>query len=224
VRLGHQQRQVKIYARDECGENQPIVTRVSVLPPGQFVCLFICYTSCGCFLSHVMTGRCLETPRAALHFVSLFATLLDPVGGEDSGMAHDQWASLHAILVRGAGFPRDLAVLLCSLLLGFGMDAWVGIGLARTLLDGTPATTHRAAWVFTREANRVVLWDPVTGTCKPLPSMGEKVDIANEDDDGNAGDATGDMLDCLFNDRAFCANIQRRFPSLFSLGFLFSFI
>jgi centrosomal protein CEP76 len=142
--------------------------------------------------------------------VSLFSTFLDPTVGEDGGIVRDQWASLHAILVRGAGSPQDHAALLCSILLGFGMDAWVGIGMTRILLDGMPGAMHRASWVLTRETSCVNLWDPVTGTCKSLPLLEEK-STPDSKDGGENYNATGTTLDCVFNDRAFCANIQHRF-------------
>jgi len=59
----------------------------------------------------------------AAHFVSLlgFERSL-PVGGTDV------WHSPHALLCRKSGEAEEHALLLCSLLLGFGLDAFVCIG------------------------------------------------------------------------------------------------
>lgn len=48
------------------------------------------------------------------------------------------WNSPHAFLAAGRGNASDHALLLCSLLLGFGLDAFVCIGLVHpSEADGT---------------------------------------------------------------------------------------
>ena len=59
------------------------------------------------------------------------------------------------MLSKGHGDMEDHATLLCSLLLGFGLDAYVVVGKN---LDGP------YVWCLTKVApNAVELWDSVTG-------------------------------------------------------------
>lgn len=58
------------------------------------------------------------------------------------------WNSPHAFLAAGRGDASDHALLLCSLLLGFGLDAFVCIGLVHpSEADGTEEELirHRGA-------------------------------------------------------------------------------
>lgn len=132
IRPTHQSKMVKIFAQDENGVNRPVCSYVRIL----------------------RAGRLLESPRQAARFVSLLAQEKAPVVG--SGVAkHEQWCTLLAFLSQGKGDCEDHATLLCSLLLGFGLDAYVCVG---TKAKGAPHT-----WVLTRGTDgSVTFWESLT--------------------------------------------------------------
>ncbi|CAL1610487.1 unnamed protein product [Knipowitschia caucasica] len=132
IRPTHQSKMVKIFAQDENGVNRPVCSYVRVL----------------------RAGRLLENPRQAARFVSLLAHERAPVVGSGAGK-HEQWCTLLAFVCRGKGDCEDHATLLCSLLLGFGMDAYVCVG---TKAKGVPHT-----WVLTRGTDgSVTFWESLT--------------------------------------------------------------
>ncbi|CAJ1061468.1 centrosomal protein of 76 kDa [Xyrichtys novacula] len=131
IRPSHQSKLVKIFAQDENGINRPVCSYVRVL----------------------RAGRLLESPRQAARFVSLLAHERAPVVG--GGDKQEQWCTLMAFLCRGKGDCEDHATLLCSLLLGFGLDAYVCVG---TKHKGTPHT-----WVLTRGTDgSITFWESLT--------------------------------------------------------------
>nr|XP_040020185.1 centrosomal protein of 76 kDa isoform X2 [Gasterosteus aculeatus aculeatus] len=131
IRPSNQSKMVKIFAQDENGINRPTCSYVRVL----------------------RAGRLLESPRQVARFVSLLAHEKAPVVG--GGGKQEQWCTLMAFLCRGKGDCEDHAALLCSLLLGFGLDAYVCVG---TKAKGTP---H--AWVLTRGADgSITFWESLT--------------------------------------------------------------
>uniref|UniRef100_A0A8C2J7L7 Centrosomal protein 76 n=1 Tax=Cyprinus carpio TaxID=7962 RepID=A0A8C2J7L7_CYPCA len=101
IRPSHQSKLVKIFAQDENGVNRPVCSYVRVL----------------------RAGRLLESPRQAARFVCLLAQQRAPVVG--GGVRQEQWCSMMGFLCRNKGDCEDHAPLLCSLLLGFGLDAYV---------------------------------------------------------------------------------------------------
>ncbi|XP_055083583.1 centrosomal protein of 76 kDa isoform X2 [Periophthalmus magnuspinnatus] len=132
IRPTHQSKMVKIFAQDENCVNRPVCSYVRVL----------------------RAGRLLESPRQAARFVSLLAHEKAPVVGSGAGK-HEQWCTLLAFLCRGKGDCEDHATLLCSLLLGFGQDAYVCVG---TKTKGVPHT-----WVLTRGTDgSVTFWESLT--------------------------------------------------------------
>uniref|UniRef100_A0A8C6TWK3 Centrosomal protein of 76 kDa n=1 Tax=Neogobius melanostomus TaxID=47308 RepID=A0A8C6TWK3_9GOBI len=121
-----------ITTQDENGVNRPVCSYVRML----------------------RAGRLLEGPRQAARFVSLLAQEKAPVVGSGVGK-HEQWCTLLAFLCRGKGDCEDHATLLCSLLLGFGLDAYVCVG---TKAKGAPHT-----WVLTRGTDgSVTFWESLT--------------------------------------------------------------
>ena len=69
--------------------------------------------------------RILESPLHAARFVSLIPfQRLEAPGAEKVEI----WHSMQAFLARGCGDSEDHAVLLCNLLLGFGLDVYVCVG------------------------------------------------------------------------------------------------
>ena len=78
------------------------------------------------------------------------------LGGGRTQLIH----SLNALLARCAGGVEDHALLLASLLLGFGLDAYAASGVGH-------AGPYMVA--LTRHAGRVTLWDACTGQRYQLP-------------------------------------------------------
>lgn len=178
-------RNIRILAEDECGSHR-------------FAC---------CMLSPVTPPRELLSPRFAARFVSLVPLRTDPGlrGGRSDG-----WRSAFATICRMQGSTEDHALLLCSLLLGWGLDAWVAMGVATEPADDededAPAKESPCSWVvtFEHDADRpafptVTFWDAVNGT--------QFEDVT--------GAATGEVgshhfkeLHALFNDKVFAVNVQ----------------
>jgi len=104
-----------------------------------------------------MADRLLDSPLHAARFVSLI-----PFERQDAPGAEREeiWHSMQSFLSRGCGDSEDHAVLLCNLLLGFGLDAYVVVG---TNSEGSHA------WVMTRQPpnaagkQKVDFWESLTG-------------------------------------------------------------
>ncbi|CEO94544.1 hypothetical protein PBRA_000329, partial [Plasmodiophora brassicae] len=167
IRPDHQQRVIKMFA---CNEDDERV----------FVCTFLRPIHC---------SRILPTALHAARFVRLIPFVPDvDVGGERTNV----WNSLHVFLSRGYGDVEDHCALLCSLLLGFGLDAYVVCGKKH---DG-PHT-----WVMTRESKtRAMFWDSCTGRTYAVEARTMANDLAEKLPFVSIG--------CLFNHRNFYANVQ----------------
>ncbi|XP_053252558.1 centrosomal protein of 76 kDa isoform X1 [Podarcis raffonei] len=133
IRTSHNTRLVKIFAQDENGINRPVCSYVKPL----------------------RAGRLLDTPRQAARFVSVLGYERAPIiGGGNS--KQEQWCTLLAFLCRNKGDCEDHANLLCSLLLGFGLEAFVCVG---TKAKGVPHT-----WVMTYGIDGIItFWESLTG-------------------------------------------------------------
>ena len=102
------------------------------------------------------------------------------------------WHSIQSFLSRGCGDSEDHSVLLCNLLLGFGLDAYVCIG---TNSEGAHA------WVLTKapptgsdpNKRKVHFWESLTGS--KLEQEDPRVHRFYRN------------VDCVFNNRSFYANI-----------------
>ncbi|CBZ54204.1 cDNA FLJ60938, highly similar to Centrosomal protein of 76 kDa, related [Neospora caninum Liverpool] len=96
---------------------------------------------------------------------------------------NDVWCSWPALLARGVGTVEDHAMLLCSLLLGFSMDAWVA-------LEDLPY-----CWVVTRDQcgdpKNATFWDACTG--QRLASFDPAIAVRFA------------SVHCVFNHKAFYA-------------------
>lgn len=143
ARRSNSERLVKLFAKDETGHNRPVCTTVA---PHQ-------------------VGRLLETPRQAARFVSLLPfRRLPSLGGQDGSARVEQWSALHTFLTAGHGDVEDHARLLCGLLLGFGLEAFVCIGTKGiSAVDSDRVTSVAHAWVLTYGSNgKVVFWESLT--------------------------------------------------------------
>lgn len=92
----HKGRLVKIFALSEFGVQRPVTT----------------------FVRPIRAGRLLESAAHAARFVALLPFARHAAVG-DSGSA-EAWGTLHSFLARKKGDADEHALLLCSLLLGFG--------------------------------------------------------------------------------------------------------
>jgi len=144
---------------------------------------------CG-FVRPLRLGRLLTTPREAARWVALLARKEEQVetailGGVSKPV--EAWSNLHSVLASGMASTEERATLLCSILLGFGLDAWVAVG--RDDMGG-----HM--WVVTIAGKSAVFWEPATG---------ERIDAM---DPTSLQECPYQTVDCLFNNRRVCANRQ----------------
>ena len=125
---------VKIFAQDENGTNR-------------LVCSYV---------KPMRTGRLIDSPRQAARFVSLigYSRSAPSFGISEK---QEQWMHLHTFLVRNSGDSENHSILLCNLLLGFGLDAYVCVG---TKGKGVPHT-----WVVTisYDYEEIIFWESQTG-------------------------------------------------------------
>lgn len=178
-------RLVKIFAEDEWGGHKPV-----------------CY-----FVQPLRAGRVLDSPRHAARFVSLIPYTKIEAVGAGAGRA-EIWHTFHTFLSMRKGDCEDHAVLLCSLLLGFGLDSYVCIG---TVIDNNENERDHL-WVMTRSAGRgksskrIVFWESLTGQRYPHRIQGG----SGKDDklSGNSKMPKYGSIGCCFNHKNFYANKQ----------------
>ena len=133
-------------------------------------------------------SKLLESPLQAFRFVSLI-----PFEYEVSsyGIHIERWHTFHSLLTKGLGNLRDHCSLLCSLLLGFGLDAYVAVGTKKGKIQ---------FWVITRESmvsipvKTVYFWEPMSG---------KRYEITNPRVTNYYN-----SLNCVFNNRILYGNIQ----------------
>jgi len=112
--------------------------------------LFLPVTS---FVTPMEAGRSLDTPYHALRW----AALLETEANSTPENTEPCWHTLPALWAKRRGTVEEKTLLLCSLLLGFSMDAWVCLG--------TDAHGQPHSWVLTRTEGDtsmprdVVCWD-----------------------------------------------------------------
>ena len=168
IRASHSKRLVKIFAETD--------DRSSI------------YTPTSSLIYPLVAHKMIDSPLHAARFVSLlpFQRLED-----FNSDRVEIWHSLQAFLSRGCGDAEDHSVLLCNLLLGFGLEAYVCIG---TNMEGAHA------WVTTFDYSdgsgraTVCIWESLTGQKFKLGDPRIKRFYRS--------------IGCVFNDKAFYANIQ----------------
>lgn len=174
IRPSHSSRLVKIFAQDENGVNRPVC----------------------CYVRPLRAGRLLDTPRQAARFVNVLGYEKAPVVG--GGGKQEQWCTMLAFLCRNKGDCEDHCTLLCSLLLGFGLDAYVCVG--------TKGKGMAHTWVMTYGTDgAVTFWESLTGqryVHKPV----------NPDDPPLVEQPKPlypyKTIGCIFNHQRFLANCQ----------------
>ncbi len=74
---------------------------------------------------------------------------------------------------------EDHAVLLCSLMIGFGLEAFVCIGTKLAPTSKSPPVAVAHAWVATVGVdNDMTFWDPLTGEKYALHNVGALVALS----------------------------------------------
>ena len=155
-----------------------------------------------CFLAHLRLGRQLPSPRHAARFVSLLRKreddeeerrlLLPGLTGGSLAFGSETsscWCLLHTTLSSGSASKEEAAVLLCGLLLGFGLDAWCVVGRLKSGLGHV--------WVVTRGAMAApTFWEPLTGKTYTL------------DHDYSPQSWPYHSIGSVFNDHCIAANLQ----------------
>lgn len=143
------------------------------------------------FVSPMQASYGLSAPCDALRFVSLLKTVdtneNTPFGMLEGGKART-WLPCFVFLSQRQGHPWNHAALLCSLLLGFGLDAFCAVGAA------TNGETVMYVITRSRTSNgefQVTIWDPV---------IGERFSVT--------GSHNLQSVDCVFNHRSFFSNFQ----------------
>jgi centrosomal protein CEP76 len=134
-----------------------------------------------------LQSRSIETPYHASRFVSLIPYEKETAPGKDKV---EIWHTLHSFITRQSGDCEDHAILLCSLLLGFSIDAYVCVG---------STTEGQHVWVMTRinKANKlqkVLFWESITGQRFEL--------------DDPMVMKFYKTIDAVFNHRSYYANMQ----------------
>ncbi|XP_067013027.2 centrosomal protein of 76 kDa isoform X2 [Anabrus simplex] len=175
MRPSHKQRFIKIFCQDENSSIRSVFHYVRPLEVGRPI---------------------LETPREAAWFVSLIEL-------EDQAIMElpfmEEWWNPHTFLVLKRGTVEHHAFLLCSLLLGFGMDAYVCTGT-----NGP----HPWMWVLTvgGQKSSVIFWESTTG------ARYSHVNPTGTSDDPPTENLAYpySKIGCIFNDKHFYANIQER--------------
>ena len=135
----------------------------------------------------MIADRLLDSPLHAARFVSLLPFERLEAPGKDKV---EVWHSMQSFLARGCGDSEDHAVLLCNLLLGFSLEAYVAVGI-------NSEGAH--AWVVTRGPpnahgkQKVSYWESLTGS-------------RFEQDDPRVHRFYR-TVGCVFNNQRFFANI-----------------
>eukprot|EP01062_Namystynia_karyoxenos_P069434 TRINITY_DN64932_c0_g1_i1.p1 TRINITY_DN64932_c0_g1~~TRINITY_DN64932_c0_g1_i1.p1 ORF type:complete len:694 (+),score=214.44 TRINITY_DN64932_c0_g1_i1:101-2083(+) len=161
-------------------------------------------------VSPVSCSRVLDSPLEAGRFVTLLGYDADDdrlkEGAAVIGGTSDAWATPFALLCRGKGHAAERAPLLCSLLLGFGLDAWVALGVDKH--------DQRAAWVLTRTFHpqsdsppSVTFWDLTTG--QRTHAAGPPDGLAPARRSGEPCPHSFREVHCCFSHQRFAACVAR---------------
>lgn len=152
------------------------------------------------FFLRKLQARGIDSPEKAARFVSLIPFKPFELGRMGS---EPKWREMHCFLVERKGNAFDHAILLCSLFLGFSLDAYVCLGSSS---DGPHA------WVLvisqTKHNGNVVgkkfeYWESLTG--KKYDQKNPRVNYLYR------------RIGCVFNNEKYYANLQKSDTVLFFL-------
>ncbi|QDZ21881.1 centrosomal protein [Chloropicon primus] len=137
---------------------------------------------CSCeFLKPLKCGRVLRTPKQAAYWVSL---LQEDTMSQMLGDVSSRWSSFDTIAAKGSAKNEEKALLLCSFLLGFGLDAYVCYGYDKQ--------NRVHSWVMTLMKNEstAMFWEALNASCYSIYDC----PYAN--------------IGCVFNDHVIYLNSQ----------------
>jgi len=196
IRPPHRYRLVRLFARDAGGVQSFVST----------------------FLSPIEVPHSLDTPLHAARFVALLPRLeadQHPIGAGNTEVG--SWSRALTCLSVAAGTEADKAILLASLLLGFGLDAYVCVGVRRrkerkhNLPSRGNSAAHKppeAVLVVTRVSkSEVCLWEPQTGRRGFLHT--QEGWTPGKIGNGNPRwECPLESIHSVFNDKELFANVQ----------------
>jgi centrosomal protein CEP76 len=119
------------------------------------------------FLARITTPQEYSTPPVLLHWMNCM-TFFTPKIQENTGMIPSGgWKDPQTMLSARKGPVQDHALLLCSILLGSGHDAYVCKGT----IQGEGGRLAEHCWVMTRDTEKgwVTFWEPCTRETYHLP-------------------------------------------------------
>ena len=137
---------------------------------------------CSCeFLKPLKCGRAIKTPKQAAYWVSL---LQEDSMAQMLGDVSTRWSSFQTIASQGSAKAEEKALLLCSLLLGFGLDAYVCYGYDKQ--------NRVHSWVMTlmKSESTAMFWEPLNASCYSIY------------------DCPYSNIGCIFNNHAIYLNSQ----------------
>jgi hypothetical protein len=137
-------------------------------------------------LTPIQPDRSLINPKFSARYVSLIPFRRD-IGL--TGGRVETWRSCHAMMSRLQGDVEDHAILLCSMLMGWGLDAWIGLGTIVSVSDPSNASSNKGSpkefihrpycWVMTFDRNsdpdsndkepNIIFWEAVSGKQYEIP-------------------------------------------------------
>lgn len=167
LRPTHKERKVKLFASTTTGRMVPVTH----------------------FVSPMQAEFGIDSPQDAARFVSLLrvtSDTLDPVNPLNAET--NTWLSPFIFMAQRQGHSCNHAALLCSLLLGFGMDAYCAMGSCQ---NGDLGVFVVSRTVDARGSVTATVWNATTGERSPAQEQ-----------------VTFSTIDCLFNNKSFYANCQ----------------
>eukprot|EP00754_Rhynchopus_humris_P031002 Rhum_TRINITY_DN15307_c10_g1::Rhum_TRINITY_DN15307_c10_g1_i1::g.151958::m.151958/K16457/CEP76; centrosomal protein CEP76 len=180
------------------------------------------------FVAPLRADRVLASPLLSARYVSLLTydkddpaaalplTAAAGGGGGGSGVGPAAWAPLFPFVATGKGGEAEHANLLCSLLLGHGLDAWVVLGVDAANRHKTCVVTRAGELAAgapppLRSSHLVTYWDVLTGVRYKVPNP-HATGVAAADAVGCNDVALweGGMaaVHCAYTADAFVANVQ----------------
>lgn len=160
VNLQCKQRVLRLFAQSESGSRLTArhdsqhagsandVTQYLPSHSDQFVCTYV---------QPIQAARGIHSPSLALRYVKLLPHRVDTKLG---GQYNDIWYHPHTIMSCGYASSDNKHLLLCSMLLGFSLDAWVVCGNQRQDDKYADQTIYVVVRV---DHNQLVLFDACTG-------------------------------------------------------------
>ncbi|KAG5474455.1 hypothetical protein LSCM1_03239 [Leishmania martiniquensis] len=167
LRPTHKERRVRLFASTSTGRMVPLTH----------------------FVSPIQAEFGLDSPQDAARFVSLLRVTTEGAGSVGILSAEESsWLSPFIFLSQRQGHHCNHAALLCSLLLGFGIDAFCAVGSCH---NGDINVFVVSRSIDAAGSAKVTVWNPTSGE-RSLPSEQE----------------TFATVDCIFNNKSFFANCQ----------------